>query len=345
MKSRFDRRDDGLGRRIAAVRGTLATSLAKAKPIEEIHALAKDLDLLQSLKRRRTRRESLRWAICALVSIVALAMLLAGIELEFADTRIVADTQAFLLSSGSRGDNLLIDSVPLTSIRTERANGADCWHVPVESWLTCETRTTLRLNTLTLNMDSTVAIRADGKCFEVDVVNGGTSVDLTSKLVAANDEGQWTPDHLTLAPGEFMRICSNDSKPVLRFGGSASVVLSRRTGVAVSDQELMPALTSGVLTIKTTEDTTPLFKTDMLRIAKIQHSLFVATMADPISLSLDGRVGSLDVIDAHGAPERSLMPTALDWIASSRTAKIATALLGAIASFVIALRERLLSEL
>jgi hypothetical protein len=341
--SLFTPRSDVLTQRIAAVRSAIVSSLSDPKPLDDVHALSRDLDLLESLARRRSRRQSIKWAVFGVALLIAMASLLAARALSTAEIRIVAETRAFVLSGADRTENLLVDTVTLASITTDSSGGAECRHVAAASSPTCAAVADLRLNTISLHPDSTVAVRADGACIEADVVAGGANINFTWASLSASSERQWSAGHLTFPPGGSMRICP-DTTPTLRYDGSTAVVLSRRTGAAANDQELIPSIATGVVAIKTTEQSSALFRTDMLRAGDIRQSLLVATLADPIAMAFDGRVGTLEIVDSHGASERSLMPTWLDWLANSPTVTVIAAVFGAIVSFVMALRERFLSE-
>lgn len=337
------KRPDPLGQRIASARQLLAAKLEGEKDTAELEDLVKQLALLEGLARARRRRRSVVWAAGAVAVVLIAAILLRFSFLDQVDMALAAETKAFVFQSGDSTENILPTSVELREVTADGQEIARCTDPETPRSFPCKPAKALRLNRVLIHAKTTAAIRRIGSCFEIAVFEGGASADVAALQPggAPAEAPGWTIETPELHPGESFSFCPVEGV-TLHCSDITSMMVGDRLGGGLAEQEDTPALSKASLSILTTSESAAFLGTDILHFSDLSNGVAVARLSDPMEISLVGKAKKLTA--ETGSHRRDLMPSRLDWVRGKPGLKAALALLAAIFSSVVAVRERWLVE-
>lgn len=337
------RKPDPLGQRIASVRKLLEAQLEKDQGAAELKDLADQLELLEGLARARRKRRSILWATGAVAAAVVAVVLLRFSFLDQVDMALVAQTRAFVFHTGDSTENILPASVGLREITAAGQEIARCTDPERPRSFACKPAMALRLNRVLIHARTTAAIRQVGTCFELAVFEGGASADISALQSGAPAEAPgWALETPELHPGESFSFCPLEGV-TLHCSDITSVMVGDRMDGGLAEQEDTPALSKASLSVLTTSESATFLGTDILHFGGLSNGVAVAWLSVPMELSLVGKAKRLTA--ETGSHRRDLMPSRLDWVRGKPGLKAALAILAAIFSSVVAVRERWLGEL
>jgi len=340
------RRNDILHRKIAALSNLLEEKLRHDAKGDAFERLVHQLDLLESLARRRGRRRSLAWAVGAAAIALAGVIALRFMPLAGADVSLTGDTRAFTLTNGTDSQNILPTGLQLNALALPSAKLARCTDSRQLQPSACDGAASLQLNALWLNSQAVAVVRKAGTCFELEVLAGGASLLLSTRSQPARDAPvdirSWAPDNLTMGPTDVVKLCPAQ-EAALECVGLASLMLGDRREVSSAEAEDKPTLSKARLSILDTSQSIDFRRTDVPRFEHLAGGVMIARIRDSIELSLAGRASRIAV--ETGPHSQDLMPNCLDWVRNSPPLKASLAVLSAVLGALLALRERWLGEL
>lgn len=331
-----------LDQRLREARSRLAGALLRNVDTKGLAALQGDLDLLETMRRRRWRRVSLRWSVAVVAVVIAGAIVLDRMPLGSAEVTLAASTRALTLRSGSETIHLLPAGMPTAAIVADVSGERSAWCEEASPGKTmrCKEVRNLFLNGLSLNANSEAEVHAIGACVGVTLAEGGGRADITfATATEPDDSPRPTYRPLELAAGDGVRVCGG-SEVSLHLLGIEYLMIGERTPGGPAEQRNVPALLSGSLSIPGTASVLQLRPTDAPQLGALSRAVLVARAGETLEVSFVGRARRISI--ATGERQQDAMPTLLDWVRNSPGLKAAVGLLLAIVGAAGALRSRMI---